>query len=105
MTKTRIAVVSSDGRTVDEHFGRAGCFWIYDLGDSMRLVEKRKTETLSVGNPDHPFDPDRFQRIAAALHDCGKVYVTRIGDQPAAALRRLGIEPVVYAGAIGDIRS
>jgi len=103
MGKTRIAVVSNDGRNVDEHFGRAGCFLIYDPEDGMRLVEKRETETLSVGEPDHPFDPHRFQRIAAALHDCGRVYVTRIGEQPAAALKRLGIEPVVYAGAIADI--
>ena len=103
MGKTRIAVVSSDGVTVDEHFGKADHFLIYDLDDQMALVEKRKTETLSVGDPDHRFDTDKFDRISAILGDCSKIYMTKIGDVPAAKLNALGIEPVVYAGNIADI--
>jgi hypothetical protein len=69
----------------------------------MTLAEDRPTETLSVGDPDHPFDPDKFGRIAALLKDCSKVYVTQIGEVPATKLNALGIEPVVYSGAIADI--
>lgn len=103
MKSTRIAVVSTDGLDVDDHFGRANRFLIYDLDDQMTPVEERAVETLSVGDPDHPFDPDKFGRIAALLRDCCKVYVTRIGDVPAAKLKELGIEPMVYNGAIADI--
>lgn len=103
MKQTRIAAVSTDGRNVDEHFGKADRFLIYDLDDTMTLVEERPTETLSVGDPDHPFDPDKFGRIAALLKDCSKVYVAQIGEMPAARLNALGIEPVVFRGAIADI--
>ena len=103
MKHKRIAAVSTDGRNVDEHFGKADRFLIYDLDDRMTLVEERFTEKLSQGDPDHTFNPDRFGRIAALLKDCSKVYVTRIGEVPAAKLNALGIEPVVYRGAIVDI--
>lgn len=104
MGKTRIAAVSADGIHVDEHFGKAERFLIYELDDQISWVEDRPTETLSVGDPDHPFDPDKFNRIAALLKDCSKIYVTKIGETPASKLKALGIEPVIYKGAIGDIR-
>ena len=103
MNKKRIAVVSTDGITVNEHFGKAKCFLIFDVNDQMILVEKRKTQTLSTGNLNHPFDPEKFSRIANLLKDCSKVYVSRIGDTPAAKLMDLGIEPVVFSGNISDI--
>ena len=103
MKSTRIAVVSIDGLNVDDHFGRANRFLIYDLDDQIALVEERSTETLSVGDPNHSFDPDKFGRIAALLKDCCKVYMTQIGEVPAAKLKALGIEPVVYKGTISNI--
>lgn len=103
MKTKRIAVVSSDGIHVDEHFGKAVRFLIYDLDEPMTFVEERPTETLSVADPDHPFDPEKFRRIAALLNDCGQVYVTRIGEVPAAELKALDIEPVIYSGTIAGI--
>ncbi|MBC2733361.1 MAG: hypothetical protein HF981_03280 [Desulfobacteraceae bacterium] len=103
METERYAIVSTDGVTVNEHFGFATHFLIYNMNDRMTLVEKRETESLSVGDPDHLFDPDRFARIAARLKDCCRVYVTRIGDTPAGRLRDIGVQPVIYAGAIADI--
>ena len=103
MKSTRIAVVSTDGLNVDDHFGKANRFLIYDLNHQIALVEERAAETLSAGDPDHPFDPEKFGRISALLKDCCKVYVTQIGAVPAAKLKALGIEPVVYSGTIADI--
>lgn len=103
MEKTRIAVASTDGVTVNEHFGKADHFLIFDLEDTLTLVEKRSTEPLSVGDPDHPFDAQKFDRISSRLRDCSKVYMTRIGETPAAKLKAMNIEPVVYSGAITDI--
>lgn len=104
MSKIRIAAVSTDGLHVDEHFGKATRFLIYDVDDQISWVEDRPTESLSENDRGHPFDADKFGRIATLLKDCRKVYVTRIGDIPAAKLKELGIEPVVYQGAIGDIK-
>jgi predicted Fe-Mo cluster-binding NifX family protein len=104
MTSTRIAAVSTDGFTVDDHFGKAQRFLIYDLDDRLTFVEERSAEPLSVGDPGHAFDADKFKRILSMLRDCSKVYVTQIGELPAARLKASGIEPVVYTGAIGAIR-
>lgn len=104
MSKIRIAVVSTDGLKVNEHFGKATRFLIYDVDDQILWVEDRPTESLSEDDPDHPFDADKFGRIASLLKDCSKVYVSRIGETPAAKLKELGIEPVVYQGAIGAIK-
>jgi nitrogen fixation protein NifB len=103
MEKTRIAVVSTDGIHVDEHFGRASRFLIYDPDENMTLVDNRAIVPLSVNDPHHSFDADKFNRIAETLKDCRKVFVTRIGEVPAAKLKALGIEPEIYKGAISRI--
>ena len=103
MEKKRLAIVSTDGLNVDDHFGRADRFLIYDLDEEMKLVEIRPTETLSVGDPNHAFDTERFSRVASVLKDCTRVYATRIGEVPAAKLKEMGIEVVVYSGAISDL--
>lgn len=100
----RIAVVSTDGINVDEHFGKAEKFIIYDIEDAkIAKVEERDTTPLSVGDPDHPFDPDRFEAATKAISDCQKVVVTQIGDVPKSKLKEKGVDAVVFQGAINDI--
>ncbi|MBU1054834.1 MAG: hypothetical protein KKC46_13555 [Proteobacteria bacterium] len=103
MDKTRIAVVSTNAICVDEHFGKAKRFLIYDLKDNMEFIEERNTETLSVNDPKHEFDPDKFNLISSVIADCNKIYMTRIGEVPAAKLRKQGIEPVIFDGEIKEI--
>lgn len=100
----RIAVVSTDGKNVDEHFGRAERFLVYDLlPGGPEFVGERRSPTLSTGDRNHSFDAERFQATADALADCRQVYVTRIGDKPAEELVGRGIEPKVYQGPIARI--
>ena len=103
MAGLRIAIVSTDGTNVNDHFGMAKRFLVYDCNDETTLVEERQTESLSVGDPDHTFDAEKFGQIAALLKDCAKIYITKIGDTPAAKLREMGVEPVIYEGPIKDI--
>jgi nitrogen fixation protein NifX len=103
MAGLRIAIVSTDGTNVNDHFGMAKRFLVYDCNDETTLVEERPTESLSVGDSDHSFDAEKFGRIAALLKDCSKIYVTQIGEVPASKLKELGIEPVIYEGPIKDI--
>ncbi len=103
MAGLRIAVVSTDGTNVNDHFGKAKRFLIYDCNDKITFVEERSTETYSVGDPNHHFDAEKFGRIAALLKDCSKIYVTQIGEVPASKLKELGIEPVIYEGPIANI--
>ena len=103
MESKRIAVVSTDSVNVNDHFGMAESFLIYDYADELEFVEKREAEKLSVGDPNHPFDAEKFNRVYETIKDCSSVYMTRIGDGPAKKLKELGIEPVVYAGTISGI--
>jgi predicted Fe-Mo cluster-binding NifX family protein len=103
MAGLRIAIVSTDGTNVNDHFGMAKRFLIYDCNGEMTLVEERQTESLSAGDPDHTFDTEKFGRIASRLKDCSRIYITKIGDTPAAKLRGMGVEPVIYEGHIKDI--
>jgi predicted Fe-Mo cluster-binding NifX family protein len=99
----RIAAVSTDGIHINDHFGKADRFLIYDLDDKLSWVEDRTAEPLSSGDPNHTFDPDKFERVFNVIKDCNKVYVTKIGETPAAKLKALGIEPVLFQGRIADI--
>lgn len=103
MAQMRIAAATTDGINVDEHFGKADKFSIYDVDDRISWVEDRPTETLSVGDPDHSFDAEKFKRIASLLKDCTKVYVAKIGEMPAAKLKEMGIQPVVFQGSIAKL--
>ncbi|WP_025323099.1 NifB/NifX family molybdenum-iron cluster-binding protein [Deferrisoma camini] len=97
----RFAIASTDGKSVDEHFGRARRFWIYDLeAGGPRFVAARPVTPLSTGAPDHPFDEGRFVGIAEVLEDCRRVYCARIGERPAAELAARGIEVVVQPGPL-----
>ncbi len=100
----RIAAVSTDGKNVDDHFGKATEFLIYDLTEKgPDFVARRQSIPLSVNDPAHPFDPARFGKIVDVIRDCQAVYVTRIGDVPAAELKKQGIEPRIYTGGIEHI--
>lgn len=103
MDKIRVAVVSTDGVHVNDHFGMAQRFLIYDLAQDLTLVADRPSEKLSVGDPNHPFDADKFKRVAETIKDCSRVYVTRIGEGPAGKLKEMGIEAVVFDGPIEHI--
>jgi predicted Fe-Mo cluster-binding NifX family protein len=100
----KIAVATTDKITVNEHFGRTENFSIFVItSDGPVKVEEVRVEPLSTGNKNHPFDKERFQSIAEALKGCERVYVTKIGERPAAELQKIGIEPVVSQGEISSI--
>ena len=100
----RIAIVSTDGTTVNDHFGKATRFLIYDLTGTPTFVEERPVTPYSSGDKSHPFDQARFNDVLTALAGCERVYCARIGDKPAAELQKAGIEPVVYEGPIAGIK-
>ncbi len=93
----RIAVVSSDCLEVDQRFSRAERFLIFeDQGEGLRLVDERSSEPL----PLEFFDQAMFDWVADIIKDCDRVYMARIMDKPAKALKKRGILPVVYQGPI-----
>ncbi|MBI4792802.1 MAG: hypothetical protein HY789_08805 [Deltaproteobacteria bacterium] len=96
----RIAVMSSDKKEVNERFGKANRFLIYEQKNGgLQLVAERVSEPLTVDY----FDLEMCDWIADIIKDCQKVYMTRISKQAERAVIRRGITPVVYQGPIDKI--
>ena len=86
----KIAVASSDGEKVDQHFGQAEHFLIFQMGKSgLEFVELREKNK----NPiyDHEY---RWKRGLEILKDCKVVFCRRIGNEPRQKLQEIGIEVV-----------
>jgi len=95
----RIAVASSDGKTIDEHFGRAKFFRVFEVEDSgdFRLIEERHIPLSRSGsaNAGHPADAAIEQ-----LTDVDAVFANRIGPGAAFRLEERGIRAFVLAGPV-----
>jgi nitrogenase molybdenum-iron protein alpha/beta subunit/MoaA/NifB/PqqE/SkfB family radical SAM enzyme len=98
-TPVRVAVASRSGVVVDQHFGYADQFYIYESdGVSTRLVEMRRTPGGRGGcgrcGGDKAVVAPRPGRLAGALEavaDCKAVVAMRIGLSPARQLADKGI--------------
>ena len=102
----KIAVATTDGIKVNQHFGMAESFQVYIItSEGPVKVEEVAVTPLSTGDKDHPFDKPRFMAIDDTLKGCERGYVTKIGERPTEELQKLGIEPVVYEGKISDIKA
>jgi nitrogen fixation protein NifX len=96
----KVAFATTDGVNVDEHFGRAGMFAIYELTEEgYRFIEIRKfaegrdkeiEDTKGMGE----IHEDRVQRKVDKLSDCKIIYMTEIGAPSAARLAQKGIMPI-----------
>ncbi len=96
----KVAFATTDGSMVDEHFGRAGMFSIYDVTrQGHRFIELRKfadgmdrsvTDTRDQG----PLHDSAVERKVDRLADCRLIYLTEIGGPSAARLIKKGIMPM-----------
>lgn len=96
----KIAFATTDEINVDEHFGRAGMFVIYELmKDGYEFLETRRfaegrdaaiEETKGMGQ----VHDDRVQMKVDKLEDCKIIYLTEIGGPSAARLVKKGIMPI-----------
>lgn len=96
-----IAVASKDGREINQHFGHAERFLIYDVGDGdATLVDEKKVERYCSFDPQHPLRGHLLKEIAEALAGCRAVVTAQMGEHPQAELEKLGIEPFTAGGPI-----
>jgi nitrogen fixation protein NifX len=96
----KVAFATTDGINVDEHFGRAGSFAIYDLSRTgFQFTELRKfadgVDQAVVGTREQGAVHDEaVQDKVDRLADCKMVYMTEIGGPSAARLVKKGIMPM-----------
>ena len=97
-----IAVTSKTGTEVDQHFGHAERFLIYDYGGgSPAPIKEVVVNKYCSYDPDHPFRHPQFNGIVSALAGCKAVVTAMIGELPKQELKRVGIVPIVTSGPIG----
>jgi len=96
-----IAVASKDGKEINQHFGHAERFLIYDVEhDEAKLVDEKKVERYCSFNPDHPLRGHALRDIADALQGCRAVVTAQMGEHPQGELEKLGIASFAVSGPI-----
>lgn len=97
----KIAVASSDGIVVNNHFGRAKDFYIYQIDEEERIhfLEKRNVEPVCEGG-NH--DDEKLRLNLEKLSDCQYLLVSRIGNGAAGMAAGLGIESYEIPGIIEE---
>ncbi len=91
--KKKFAVASKSGMLVDQHFGHADEFYIYESdGENARFVERRPVSKYCSGNEDCGDSGERMDMILKAVGDCDAVIALRMGDSPMRKLKEKGIE-------------
>jgi nitrogen fixation protein NifB len=89
----RVAVATKGDGLVNEHFGHACEFLVFDVDrDGPRLVGHRRVENYCGGGDG---DDDVLAGVLRALSDCHAVLVAKVGHCPRGQLQAAGIEPIV----------
>ena len=90
--KILIAVATKGGGRVNEHFGHAKEFQVYELSaDGAKFVGHRRVDLYCQGGFG---DEDKLETVTRAIADCTAVFVAKVGACPKEELLKAGIEPV-----------
>ncbi len=99
----RFAVASKSGTCVDQHFGHAERFLIYEYrAGKTQLVDEVPVEKYCSFDPDHAFRHKQFDAIVAAVKGCDAVVTEMIGEYPRQELKKAGIESTIAHGDIAE---
>jgi predicted Fe-Mo cluster-binding NifX family protein len=96
----KIAVASSDGTTVNEHFGRAKAFRIYRLHDEGHDFLELWENTPACGGQQH--DDDVLDKAAEGISDCMGIVAAQIGPGVIDALIDHRILGFTMSGSIDE---
>ena len=99
--KYRVAVASTDGESVNIHFGKAENFYIYIVDDDegYDLVETRGVTPVC---QDGSHNKNLMEKHVQQFKDCKYVIASRIGDGALQALTATGITAMELPGSIDN---
>ncbi len=90
--KMLIAVATKGSGRVNEHFGHAKEFQVYELSTSgAKFVGHRRVDLYCQGGYG---EEDALETVIRAINDCHAVFVAKIGGCPKGTLKEAGIDPV-----------
>ena len=94
----RVAFAST-GEYIDQHFGSARYFQIYDIDDGeYKHIATRNTTAKCMGNCE-----GGFKHLLDALHDCDAVFVLKIGRGAATFMIKNGKRVFEAAGKVEEV--
>jgi nitrogen fixation protein NifX len=109
----KVAFTSTDGKTIDLHFGQASEYWIWEIGPERAELLGRVSPLLAEGArrgaPDEERgfaagseldEEDRTRARANAVSGCAIVYTRQIGGPAAAKLVARRIHPMKTGGEV-----
>jgi nitrogen fixation protein NifX len=86
----RIAIASSDGQVVDQHFAKAENFLIYEITEgNVEFIEDR---LVNDGSAEDSHSDAHIEEIRDLLGDCKAVFVLKIGERAIRYLYLNGIK-------------
>ena len=99
--KYRVAIASTDGETVNTHYGKSEIFYIYIVDDDegYDLLEKRSVKPVC---QDGIHDKSAMDIHVQQFTDCKYVIASRIGDGAIQSLITQGITAMELPGSIDD---
>jgi len=87
-----VAVATKGSGLINEHFGHAKEFQVYELSTAgAKFVGHRRVDLYCQGGYG---EEDSLETIIRAINDCHAVFVAKIGGCPKSDLLNAGIEPV-----------
>jgi len=87
-----IAVATKGGGRINEHFGHAREFQVYEVGaKGAKFVGHRRVDTYCQGGY---AEDDTLETVIRAIKDCTAVFVAKIGSCPRKGLESAGIEAI-----------
>ena len=99
----KIAFASSDGKVVNQHFGKADKFHIVEINEDnkkYKFIESRDN-VPSCSNFQH--SEDSLLNSVKVINDCKAVFVAKIGPGASAKLGSKGIQAIEAPYFIEDI--
>ncbi|MDR0886698.1 MAG: hypothetical protein LBN22_10180 [Clostridiales Family XIII bacterium] len=95
---TKIAIASTDGREINEHFGRARKFYVYEVDDDGNISE---TDVRIAPSKDgYEQDIDHLDAAVSLIGDVKYVLSASIGPHAQKSLQKLGITGFAIQGEI-----
>lgn len=99
--KYRVAIASTDGESVNQHYGKAEKFYIYSIDDEVGydLVEERSVKPVC---QEGFHDKAEMSIHVQQFTDCKYVIASRIGSAAIQNLTVTGITAMELPGSIDD---
>ena len=96
----KVAFATTDGVSINEHFGRAGMFAVYEVTpEGYKLIENRvfadgRDKEVEDSRGDNDVHESVMDKKVEKLADCKIICFTSIGSPSAARLVRKGVMPL-----------